>query len=108
MLSERAQLAVTAANIAPPLYITKELGERPSDPMKRKAWEQGVRQIEGYRQEHGVKDRDRAFGGKPKELAERAARDRAQRQLQRLQQDLGGGKRLGRSRDSGRSLGMGR
>ena len=108
VLSKRAQLAVTAAHLAPPPYITKELGERPSDPTKRKSWEQGVRQIEGYRQEHGVKDRDRAFGAKPREPAERAARDRAQRQLQRLQRDLGGGKQLGRSQDSGRSLGMGR
>ena len=108
VLSKRAQLAVTAAHLAPPPYITKELGERPSDPTKRKSWEQGVRQIEGYRQEHGVKDRDRAFGAKPREPAERAARDRAQRQLQRLQRDLGGEKQVGRSRDSGRSLGMGR
>ncbi len=108
VLAERRELTVTAARIAPPDYITKELGERPTDPTKRKVWEHGVEVVEGYRQEHGVKDRGRAFGTKPKEPAERAARKQAQRQLQRLQWDLGRGKQLGRSRDSGRSLGMGR
>ncbi len=108
VLAERRELTVTAARIAPPDYITKELGERPTDPTKRKVWEYGVEVVEGYRQEHGVKDRGRAFGTKPKEPAERAARKQAQRQLQRLQRDLGKGKQLGRSRDSGRSLGMGR
>ncbi len=108
VLDERLRLALVAAHLAPPVYITEELGERPSDPTKRKAWERGVRQIEGYRQGHGIKDRERAFGAMPKAAAERAARRRAQRQLQRLQRNLGRKKLLGRSRNSGRSLGMGR
>ena len=107
-LAGRRQLALTAVRIAPPPYIAKELGERPADPAKRRVWERGAEQIEGYRQEHAVKDTERAFGAKPKEPAERAARREAQRRLQRLQRDLGRGRQLGRSRDSGRSFGMGR
>jgi hypothetical protein len=38
---------------APPCYIRKELGERSSDPEKRKGWSRVSRQIEHYRQEHG-------------------------------------------------------
>jgi hypothetical protein len=35
VLAERRQAAITAAILSPPAYITKELGERPSDPEKR-------------------------------------------------------------------------
>jgi conjugative relaxase-like TrwC/TraI family protein len=108
VLDERLRLAVLAARLSPPDYITKELGERPSERARARSWDRGVAEIEGYRQEHGVKDRSRAFGAKPNDSAERAARKQAQRQLQRLQRDLGRGKQLGRSRDSGRSLGIGR
>jgi hypothetical protein len=72
-LAERRELAVTAACIDPPAYITKELGERPADAEKRRSWEAGVRTIEGYRQEHGVKDPDHAFGRDTGRSAERAA-----------------------------------
>jgi hypothetical protein len=108
VLDERLRLAVLAARLSPPDYITKELGERPSERAKARSWDRGVGLIEGYRQEHGIKDSGRAFGAKPNDSAERAARKQAQRQLQRLQRDLGRGKQLGRSRDSGRSLGIGR
>ena len=65
ILAERRELAITAARLSPPPYITKELGERPSDPERRKAWERGVEAIEAYRQEHGVTDRGRALGAEP-------------------------------------------
>jgi hypothetical protein len=48
--AERRELAVTAARISPPPYITKELGERPADPNKRWHWDRGVADIEHYRQ----------------------------------------------------------
>ena len=40
----------------------EELGERPTDPTRRKAWERGVEGIERYRQEHGINDRARRSG----------------------------------------------
>ncbi|HET8954717.1 MAG TPA: AAA family ATPase, partial [Solirubrobacterales bacterium] len=38
VLSERARLVATAARVSPPDYITKELGERPTDPKKAAGW----------------------------------------------------------------------
>ena len=73
MLAQRRQLAITAARVSPPPYISKELRERPSDPAKRKAWDRGVEGIERYRQQHGVKDLGRAFGRE----AERGSSERA-------------------------------
>jgi hypothetical protein len=62
LLAERQRVALTAARISPPAYITHELGERPSDPTKREAWDRAVRGIGGYRQQHGIGDRDNALG----------------------------------------------
>jgi hypothetical protein len=71
-LAQRRELAIIAARISPPAYVKAELGERPSDPTKRKAWDRGVVQIERYRQEHGVKDPNNALGREAKRGAERA------------------------------------
>ncbi|HKI86367.1 MAG TPA: hypothetical protein VKA53_06455, partial [Thermoanaerobaculia bacterium] len=73
VLAERRELAITAAKLSPPDYITKELGERPRDPEGRRAWDRGVAGIEGYRQEHGIKDRDTALGKEPTDSFERAS-----------------------------------
>lgn len=100
-------MAVIAARLAPPAYITKELGERPADPEKRQSWEVGVRTIEGYRQEHGVKDRDNAFGRDAGRSAERA-REQAQQHLRQSQRELGRIKEAARTRDTDFSLGIGR
>ncbi|HEU4906054.1 MAG TPA: hypothetical protein VFT19_08070 [Solirubrobacterales bacterium] len=98
ILAERRELAVTATRIVPPAYITKELGERLSDPEKRRSWEAGVRTIEGYRQEHGVKDRDHALGQDTSRSAERA---REQARLRQSQRELG---RLKRRADARHGL----
>jgi hypothetical protein len=110
VLAERRELAITAARIAPAAYITKELGERPSDPAKRQAWDRGVAQIERYRQEHGVRDQNKAFGreGKRKRGAERARQEAARRRLQEAQRALGLGQHAARARQLGRGLGIGR
>lgn len=107
VLAERRELAVIAVRIAPPAYVTKELGERPADPEKRRSWEAGVRTIEGYRQEHGVKDPDHAFGRDTSRSAERA-REQAQQRLRQSQRELGRIKEAARTRDMGFSLGIGR
>ncbi len=88
LLAQRSAQALAAARIEPPSYIVKELGERPTEPTKARAWDQGVREIEGYRNEHGVTDTGHAFGREPKG-AERAGREAAQRRLAEVQRRLG-------------------
>ncbi len=88
LLARRSAQALTAARIEPPLYIVKELGERPAEPAKARVWDQGVREIEGYRLEHGVTDTGRAFGPKPPDPADRLARKEAQRSLADYQRTL--------------------
>ncbi|HXV05155.1 MAG TPA: MobF family relaxase [Solirubrobacterales bacterium] len=73
ILSERRQLAITAAKLAPTDYIVRELGERPSDPELRRAWDRGVAEIEHFRREHGIEDRDSALGKEPLSGVERAS-----------------------------------
>ncbi|HZK15136.1 MAG TPA: hypothetical protein VFC52_00915, partial [Solirubrobacterales bacterium] len=107
ILAERRELAVTATRIVPPAYITKELGERPSDPEKRRGWEAGVRTIAGFRQEHGVKDPEHAFGRDTGRSAERA-REQARQRLRESQRELGRIKEAARTRDMDLSLGIGR
>lgn len=108
VLAERRELAMTAARLSPPLYITKELGERPSDPATRKAWEHGVEGIERYRQEHGITNRMRALGPEPRREreSERIAHRLAERRLRERQAQLG--REARRAREIGRSLGLGR
>ncbi len=89
VLAGRRALALTAARLAPPDYITEELGERPTDPAKRRSWERGVELIEGYRQEHGVTDRDNALGTEPQDGFERAARERRENRLREIRLDMG-------------------
>lgn len=107
VLAERRQLAITAARINPPAYVTRELGERPNDPTKRKAWERGVEQIEGYRQQNGVTDQRNAFGFEAQRGAERARQEQARRRLLQTQRELGLGQYAARARDLGRGMGIG-
>ena len=111
VLAERAGIASTAARIAPPAYVLAELGKRPADPAKARAWDRGLAVIEGHRQRSGVTDRTRAFGGEPKDrLADERRRLEIQR-LRRYQQQLGrerDGRQQIRERGIGRGLGLGR
>ena len=106
VLAERRQLAITAAGIVPPPYITNELGERPREPTKRTVWDRGVSEIERYRQQHGIKDPGRALGQQRKR--EREAQRAMQRRLNELQRLLGLGKHASRTRDLRRGMGIGR
>jgi conjugative relaxase-like TrwC/TraI family protein len=108
LLAERRQLAITAARISPPPYIRAELGERPSDPVKGKAWDRGVAHIERYRQENGIKDSHRPFGQEAKQGIERARQQSAMQRLRDTQRAVGRGWQASRSRDLGRSIGIGR
>jgi hypothetical protein len=108
VLAERRELAVTAARIAPPPYIKRELGERPREPTRQRAWDRGVREIEGYRQRHGVKDQHRAFGRKAERGAERARQEAARRRLRQSQRALGLERPKALARKRGLSLRSGR
>jgi len=110
LLNQRAAQALAAARIEPPSYIVKELGERPAEPAKAKAWDRGVREVEGYRLEHGVTDRSSAFGPEPQDAPARMAREATQRRLGDIQRRLGLEQELVRTREMrsmGRDIGIG-
>jgi conjugative relaxase-like TrwC/TraI family protein len=65
LISERVGARVTAVRLDPPDYVTREIGERPTDPTRRWTWDQAVAGIETYREQHGVRDRDTALGEPP-------------------------------------------
>jgi conjugative relaxase-like TrwC/TraI family protein len=88
LLDARSAQALTVARIKPPAYIVKELGQRPADPAKAKAWDRGVHGIEGYRLENGVKDQRNAFGREPQDAVARAVREAARRRLAETQRRL--------------------
>jgi conjugative relaxase-like TrwC/TraI family protein len=105
VLGERLQAAVLAARLAPPIYITRELGERPLDRTKQRAWDRGVTEIESYRQRHGVKDQDRALGREhAREIEQRAVL----RRIHEAQRPLGLGRFASQERNLGKGIGMGR
>lgn len=106
-LAGRRRLAVTAARLAPPSYITAELGGRPSDPARAKSWERGVELIEGYRQEHGISDKDRALGAEPRDGFERAGHERQQNRLRETRRELGHEHVHDHAIELGHSLGIG-
>lgn len=88
--------------------VASELGERPADPAKTKAWEKGVARIESYRQEHGINDPSRPFGREAERGAERTDQRAALRRLRETQRVLGLGQHAARERDLGLGLGIGR
>lgn len=69
----------------------------------------GVRTIEGFRQEHGVKDPDRALGrALDSSRSAEPAREQAQQRFRQSQRELGRIKEAARTRDMDLSLGIGR
>jgi conjugative relaxase-like TrwC/TraI family protein len=88
LLAEREKSSLAAARIAPPPYIKAELGERPQEPTKAAEWDRAVRGVEGYRQKHGIGDRDTALGPEPRDQAARREREAARRSIERTQRRL--------------------
>lgn len=107
VLAERAEPAVLAARLAPPSYVVKELGERPADPEKAKAWDKGVRAIESYRKEHGIKDKGSALGHWREGGQDRSAHDRAQDRVREAQRRLERQQQLDRSMQRSREMSHG-
>jgi conjugative relaxase-like TrwC/TraI family protein len=108
VLAQRRELAIIAARISPPAYVRAELGERPSDPARQKAWDRGVFRIERYREEHGITDPNRALGREAKRGAERARQEATWRRIREVQRALGLGQFAARARQLGRGLSIGR
>ena len=104
LLEARSAQALTAARIEPPPYIVQELGERPADPTKARAWDRGVQGVERYRLEHGVRDKGNAFGREPQERVARTTREAAQRRLAEVQRRLGLEQQLAKTRERARSI----
>jgi hypothetical protein len=104
VLAEREERMMTAMRVSPSDYIVKELGERPTDPVKAKAWDNGVKGIEGYRQENGITDRQSALGLQPKTGAERARRESAERRLRDSQRRLGLERQRTQAREKARHI----
>ncbi|MGN6815060.1 MAG: MobF family relaxase [Solirubrobacterales bacterium] len=105
MLAERERLAVTAARLSPPDYITRELGKRPSDPTKAAEWDKAVRGIEGYRLREGVVDRDNALGPEPKHGSGYERRD-ARESIERAQRKLALHHKHAAERSAGMDMGL--
>jgi hypothetical protein len=55
---------------------------------RRATWDEAVRGIEGYRQQHGIRDGDTALGAEPGDRAARLARERAAESIRRAQRRL--------------------
>jgi conjugative relaxase-like TrwC/TraI family protein len=104
LLDARSAQALTAARIEPPSYILKELGERPTDPTRARAWDRGVQGVERYRLEHGVRDKSNAFGHEPQDALARTTREAAQRRLAEIQRRLNLEQQLTRTREITRSV----
>lgn len=89
ILDRREDLAFAAARISPPDHIVAELGERPAEGPERVAWDNAVRQVEGYRQRNDVCDRDTALEPKSEAPVDRNERRRAQEAIRRAQREIG-------------------
>jgi hypothetical protein len=89
LIEERIGARLAAVRIDPPDYLSRELGERPTDPSKRWAWDSTVAEIERYRQQHGIRDRDSTLGAEPKESLTQLEHRRAMETLRRTQRQLG-------------------
>jgi hypothetical protein len=88
ILARRRDLALAAARVSPPDYIVAELGERPAEGKRRATWDSAVREIEGYRQRNGIRDRGTALGAESAERSASWERERAQRAIRRAQREL--------------------
>jgi conjugative relaxase-like TrwC/TraI family protein len=106
LLAERERAMLAAVRISPPAYITKELGQRPSDPVKRREWDGAVRRIEGYRERHGVVDKDNALGREPESGTARASWQAEQSRLVQSQRELGREQVHERALDRGIEIGL--
>ncbi|HEY1855418.1 MAG TPA: hypothetical protein VGG40_12615 [Solirubrobacterales bacterium] len=89
LIEERIGARLAAVRVDPPDYVTRELGERPADATRRRTWDRAVAEIESYRLEHGIGDRDSTLGAEPRDRSEQVRRRSATESIQRAQRELG-------------------
>jgi hypothetical protein len=89
LIGERLRQRLAAVRIEPPEYVVAELGQRPSDPAKRRTWDLAMAGIEGYRFERGIGDRDRALGAVPDDVMARRQQESARESISQAQTQLG-------------------
>jgi hypothetical protein len=77
-----------------PKYLENTVGPVPERPSERAEWRQAVLAIEDYRGQYGIKDRNRALGGEPRNADQRWDREQAERTIEEAND-----RRLGRSQD---------
>jgi len=89
ILDRLEDMALAAARVSPGAYLVAELGERPAEGSGRLAWDRAVREVEGYRQRHGLLDRDTVLGPEAKDRATRREQERVRGSIARAQRELG-------------------
>ena len=100
------QLAITAARLAPPDDIGGSWGRGRATERKPRAGSAGGELIEGYRQEHGITDRDRAWGSNRSSGSEAGRRPSGGRhRLAEIRRQLGHELVLEHAIELGHSLG---
>ena len=105
-LDQLRRREVAAERLQPSAFVRGTLGERPSDPRKLEAWNEGVHEIYSYRQLHGVSDPERPLGAKPSDPRERAEFARAELAIRHAQRQLQLGRELGMERSLGLERGI--
>lgn len=106
-LAERDAHELLTIRLATPAYVTRELGERPSDPHLARTWDRGVTAIQGYRRDRGITDTTSALGERPKAGIDRAAQETAQRRVREAQGRLGLQRQLDRLESIERDMSFG-
>jgi conjugative relaxase-like TrwC/TraI family protein len=89
ILDRREDMALAAARVSPGAYLVAELGQRPEDGSERIAWDRAAREIEGYRQRHGLLDRDTAIGPEAKDRATRREQVGVERSIATARRESG-------------------
>ena len=86
-IRRREHLRVALERPAP--YLTEALGSLPDQLRARRTWQQAATRIEAYRFDHAITDDRQTLGPQPSDRSGRTQWQRAQRDLQRAQRDLG-------------------
>jgi conjugative relaxase-like TrwC/TraI family protein len=68
-----------------PGYVLEALGQVPESTRGRRAWRQAAAEIEQYRRSYQITDPGRALGPEPRDLTQRADRQRARSAMERVQ-----------------------
>jgi hypothetical protein len=68
-----------------PGYVLEALGPVPASTRGRRAWRLAAAHIEQYRHTYQITDPDRALGSEPRDLAQRADRQRARTAIAQVQ-----------------------